>query len=614
MQIQKIILIALIVAVSFIFYFNSLFSLFVWDDNIFLLHTPYLKSFKFLPEFFSHDFWEIGPHREALFSSYYRPVLAASFMLDNLIWGNKTFGFHFTNLIFHALVSVLIFLLVERLIKDRFISLFSALLFSVHPIHSESVSFISGRVDVIALFFFLLSLILFLAYVSNRKIILYLISLLSFLVSLFTKEMTATLPLIVVCINYLFLSKLNLKDSMRNFFRFHIIGFFLVLAAYLLLRFYIFGASFIAIKTTLVSNFFSGTGPYWRVFTAIKILTIYLRLLFFPYGLKADYFFPAANSLFEPVVLLGAFVLFFFAYVAVRSAKTNPLLSFSIIWFFLTSSVVSNIFPQGNVFAERYMYVPSVGFCIGMGYLFSWLLKKDIKTNYLNWKKSMYWISVLLIVALGRVTFERNKVWKNEFTLWYETAQAVPQSIRAHFNLALAYYKIDDFAKATEQINKTLQLNPRDYPSYHLLGLMHLKKGEVDEAIKMFKQAIKVAPERASGYNGLAAAYGTKGEYKEAVEACLIALKKNPYLDEARYNLAVSYSKLGMIDEAIKEYEEYLKINPLFYTIHVETGYLYYKKGDYQKARLHWVRALQISKDYKPAQEALELLNTKSLK
>lgn len=611
MQIKKSIIIAIIAAVSFIVYFNTLFSLFVWDDNIFLLLTPYLKSFKFLPEFFKYDFWRVGPHfAEGTFSTYYRPFLAASFMLDNLLWGAKVFGFHLTNLIFHAMVSILIFLLVDRLIKNRFISLFSALLFNVHPIHSEAVSFISGRVDVIALFFFLLSLILFLDYVSTKKFTLYLFSLICFISSLLTKEAAVLLPLVILSLSFLFISKGKVRESIKDFFRFNIAGFFLVLAAYLLLRFYIFGPSFLGIKTRYITNFISGTAPFWRLFTSLKLFAFYIRLLAFPYGLKVDYFFPATNTLFEPAVLIGLFLVIFLAYLAWVNMKKNPIVSFSVAWFFISYLPISNIFPQGNVFAERYMYIPSVGFCIGIGCLFFWLLKKDVKTNYLNWKKSIYWVSVLLIIALGRVTFERNKVWQNEFTLWYETAQAVPHSIRAHFNLALVYFQLNNYEKAEKELEKVRLLNPADYPSYHLRGLMHLKKKEVDEAIKMFKQAIKVAPERASGYNGLAAAYGAKGQYKEAAEACLIALKKNPYLDEAYYNLAVSYSHLGKIDEAIKEYEIYLNINPLFYTSHFEVGNLYYKKGDYDKARLHWQRALQISKDYTPARRALEFLKT----
>lgn len=109
-------------------------------------------------------------------------------------------------------------------------------------------------------------------------------------------------------------------------------------------------------------------------------------------------------------------------------------------------------------------------------------------------------------------------------------------------------------------------------------------------------------------YNGLAVAYSKKGQYKEAIEADLMALKINPYLDEARYDLALSYSKIGLIDEAIKTYGEYLSTNFDNIDAHVDVGHLYYKRGDCQKAREHWLKALKISKDYKPAKDALKSL------
>ncbi|MFH1778478.1 MAG: tetratricopeptide repeat protein [Candidatus Omnitrophota bacterium] len=564
-----------------------------------------MKSFKFLPKFFVQDFWNIGI--QTMVSGYYRPLLAASFMLDYAFWHNNPFGYHLTNLIFHILVSVLIFFFAEMLSKDKLISFFSALLFSVHPIHTEAVSFVSGRVDVIAFAFFLLSLILFLKYTLTTKSIFYLFSLLCFFISLLVKEMAITLPLVVLCLDFLYISKRNVKSVIRNFMRFHI-GFFVVLGLYLLIRFYVIGSSFIVENVRYASNYLPGTTPHWWFFTVIKIMTFYIRLLFFPYNLKADYLFQAANSLFEPAVLLGIIIMLLFLFLAIKNVKKYTILSFSIIWFFITILPVSNIFPQGNIFAERYMYIPSVGFCIAMGFLFSWLLKKDIRMPHLNWKASVFFVFFLIIIASGRVTFERNRVWNNDFTLWYDTAKAVPNSPRAHLNLANAYYKMDFLDEAMEEVKIALKLCPSYYEALDLLGHIYLKKGLVDEAIKIYKIATEMYSERATAYNSLAVVYGKKGQYKDSIEAALIALKKNPYFDDARYNLALSYRRAGLIDEAIKAYEEYLRLYPEYPGVHVDVGHLYYKKGEYRKAKAHWLKALKISKDYKPAKDALELI------
>jgi Flp pilus assembly protein TadD len=183
--------------------------------------------------------------------------------------------------------------------------------------------------------------------------------------------------------------------------------------------------------------------------------------------------------------------------------------------------------------------------------------------------------------------------------------------MRQHtFFLGNVYAKANIFAKAIEEYNKTLKLEPlRFYDVFHSLGYIYFKKGLIDEAIKVYKiAASRPGLYRAMIYNGLATAYNKKGQYKEAIEAGLSALKYNPYLNSTHYNLALSYSGMGFIDKAINEYEEYLKVNPEYYGVRVDAGYLYYKKGDYLNARRHWLKALEIAKDYKPAKDALGLL------
>jgi len=605
MQVRKSILITLIIAACLASYFNTLFADFVYDDNIFITPNPYMKSFRYLPQFFIQDFCYVGI--EKLVSHYYRPFLAASYMLDFTIWKGDPFGYHLTNLIFHTLASILVFLLVELLIKNGFISFYSALLFSVHPVHTGAVSFISGRVDVIPPAFLLLSLVLFLKYVFDKKIIFYMFSLVSFSVALLTKEMVVTLPVIVICIDYFFLSQCNLSKVINNFLRFHL-GFLVVLGIYMLMRFQVIGKFFLPEASLQGINFFPGTHHFWRLFTAIKILTIYIRLLFFPYELNAEYFLLASNSLFEPIVLIGLAIILSLCCIAFKYAKKTPILSFSIFWFFITILPVSNIFPQGNIFAERYVYIPSVGFCIAIGFLFSSFLKKNIKTHSLNWQKSLSILFFLLIIALGRVTYERNKVWEDDFSLWHETVKASPYSPVAHANLASVYYNLNLWDKAIEEANMTIKLDPLFYQAFFVLGNAYLKKGETEEAIEAYKKAIEIVPNSDMAYNRLAIAYGKNGQYKKAIKAGLTALEMNPYCDWARYNLAVNYSFLGLVDEAVDSYEKYLETNPDFPGVYVDLGYLYYKKGDYKKAREKWFAALKLSEDFQPAKKALMLL------
>jgi len=295
-------------------------------------------------------------------------------------------------------------------------------------------------------------------------------------------------------------------------------------------------------------------------------------------------------------------------YVAIKNIKTKPIISFSIIWFFITILPVSNIIPQGNIFAERYLYLPSVGFCTGIALLLSWLLKKDVKTRFLNYKKTVYVLFFLLIIALGRITYERNKVWYNDFTLWTDTVEASPNSPAVHLNLAVVYYNLNLFDKAMSEINIYLKLKPLSSEALFILGNIYLKKGLLVKAIEEFRKVIDISPKHSKVYVSLSAAYYLNFQYQKAIEAALNALKLNPNLDSAHYNLALSYRNIGLTEEAISSFEDFLRTNPNRFDVNVEVGNLYYHKGNHQKAKEHWLKALEISKDYQPAKDALKLL------
>ncbi|MFC1709895.1 tetratricopeptide repeat protein, partial [Candidatus Omnitrophota bacterium] len=201
-------------------------------------------------------------------------------------------------------------------------------------------------------------------------------------------------------------------------------------------------------------------------------------------------------------------------------------------------------------------------------------------------------------------------VWQNDFTLWFDTAEALPESHRVHFNLGQAYYKLNLLDEAIAEYNKSLQLLPSsfDYEVLVAAGHTYLKKGLIDAAIKAFKMAVTISPEKVTAYDSLAIAYGEKGDYEEAIRLSIEVLEKEPGRIPTLYFLAINYAKAGLVDEAIDAYEEYLKLDPYYASSYVDLGHLYYKKSDYQKAKSCWLKALDMFKDYQPAKDALKLL------
>jgi len=606
MRVRNIYLIGLIVLVALFSYFNTFSAGYVWDDLVLIVQNPYVKSFRFLPDFLTHDIWKIGV--STINSGYYRPLLATSFMVDYAFWKDNPLGFHLTNLIFHILICALIFIFLKMLIRNRFVPFVASLIFAAHSIHTESVSFISGRVDLIAFFFMLLSLILYFKDRQQSRPAYYLVSCSCFFLALLNKEMAVTLPLLLVSLDYLFISKEGWRGVRKGFLR-RYSGYFIAFVLYLGLRSLFLDWSFIAANVRSSSNFMPGSGHFWRLFTAAKIFAMYLRLLIFPYAQSADYFFKPASSLFEPLVMGGVGAVFLLAWLIFKNAKKDPAVSFALSWLLITVLPVINLVPQGNVFAERYMYIPSLGFCLSMGLFFYWLLNIKVKTNFLNWKKTVYLLVAFYIIALGRVCFERNKVWENDLVLWFETSKVSPNSPRAHMNLSSAFYGVGELDRALVEIKAALRLYPTSYDSLLILGQIYLKQEKVEEAIQAFRYAISIYPDRAGAFNSLAVALGQKGQYLEAIDACKSSLKINPYFDWAIFNLALNYSKTGQEDMAIEEFKRYLTINPSSLAALTEMGKAYIEKKEFEIAKVFLRRALKIDALYKPAQEALQKLD-----
>lgn len=598
----------IIILACFAAYSNTLSAKFVWDDAPLIRNNPYITSFKYLPNFFSEDIWDIG--LQNMTSGYYRPLLGLSFMLDYHFWKMDPFGFHLTNLILHILICLLIFALIEKLFARRSVAFFTALFFGVHPVHTESVSFICGRVDLICLFFMLGSLWLFLEYLGSRKAMLYILSLAGFMAALLVKEMAVIFPFLLIGIDYLCIAKLRARRIIKNTFYLHM-GFFLVMGAYLLLRYYFVGWEFMQSKNFIFSNFTYGTSLFWRPFTVLKIIAYYFRVLLFPFNLNADYIFPPANSFFELPVITGLIIVAGLFYLALKCAKKNVIVTFAVFWLFITYFPVSNIIPSGNIFAERYLYIPSIGFCLAVSFFVVRISQLKVKTTSLNWQKSVFLLFILVNLVFLRATFERNKVWRNEFTLWYETSLVSPDSGRAHLNLGNVYATIDYDDQAIEEFNALLHSNA-DTRWYTYLfnnsGLIYLKKGLNDEAIKAFNIASNLNPDASMVYNNLSTAYGRKGEYKKSIKMALKALSKNPYFYSAHYNLALGYAGLGSDREAIREYKKYLEVMPDDIGVLMAVGHLYYKQGDKEKARQEWEYVLKICKGNQEAKDALKLL------
>lgn len=446
--------ILIITALAIGLYSNTLRNGFVYDDEFTIVNNTLVKSFDNLPLLFD---------KAAYFSRSgelsYRPLVTLTYFLDYTLYGLKPWGYHLTNILLHTINGVLVYIfliLIHQCQKAKgragFQTLIISLLFVSHPILTEAVNAISFREELLVFLFYLATMNIYLWLRTNTisprsSVFIYTISCLTFILALLSKEMAATLPVIIICFDSIFSDE---KKKLMLFNPYNI-GFMLIAIAYLYLRFHYF------------YNPVEGHMLHWlleeRLLTFPWLLLNYIKLVLFPVSLSADYVVVPIKSLFPPLLIASAgFILALIVFKTIRVEKDT---AFGIFLFIITLIPVYNIIPINDPFSERYLYLPAFGFAIIMG---SYICRRiDRNTIY----KSLYMVIFLLIVSfycLG-VT-NRNKTWKDGYSLWSDTTKKMPNSSRAHNGLGVLLADKGDLDGAEFHFRTALRYKPDDLKAY----------------------------------------------------------------------------------------------------------------------------------------------------
>lgn len=529
--------------ISFFIYFNSLQNDFLFDDKVIVKDNPIITSLKNIPKIFVSNYWANTPYENQVF--LYRPLVISSFAIDYVFWGKNPYGFHLTNVLFHSINSVLIFFFVRGLIRGLSpvfsgtvpiasisVAFLSAFLFSVHTIHTEPVNMIVGRTELLSAFFILVSLIFLLKVtvpelgtqrswvVSPTNTIL---SLLFFLFALLSKESSAVLPILIFIL--LVASPrsrrprgqgtgFSLRKTIKN-----LLPFFVVFIIYFIFRSIVLKGIF----STAQSGIFMDKSTATLIFTMIKAFAYYLRLLVYPVGLSPDYpDFNFSYSLFDFDVIISCLIIFSVIVLVVagfslRSSGTVPIL---LIFIFLLP--VSNIIPIGAILAERFLYFPSIGFC-----MFLSLIPSFVPLSFKLIKKVIYTIIILLGVWFAYLTVIRNFDWKNDEALWSKTLKYHPENVKAAYHIAEIELSKKNYDRAIELYEKSIKFYPKhtwnaDKKSkanvYYKFGELYYKKENYIKSKENFNKCIELAPTLVDAYVYLGNCCVNLNELNEAVK------------------------------------------------------------------------------------------------
>ncbi|MBW1839869.1 MAG: tetratricopeptide repeat protein [Deltaproteobacteria bacterium] len=545
---------------------------------------------------------------------------ALDYFLNQNLWGHleglNPFGFHFSNLVYHVITVLLVFLVINALTDNIRVAFLAALLFSIHPVHTESVAYISGRRDILSTLFYLLGFYFFIRYRSSSRLSYSALFLLCYLLALGSKEMAVTLPLLCFCYDMVGTLQITGIEKKAGSFKriFRAIKGVVVKYRYFYLMFFIAASYFtyykVWIKSPSQRHSFYGESILLHFLTVFKIIVHYLRLMFYPVNLTADYSyngFPIASSLFDPAVLTAILILACILYGLWRLLITSPLMSLGVLWWFLALLPVCQIFPHHELMAEHYLYLPSVGLFL----FIALVVIKGLETG--KWRTITYSFLCVIVVLFSARTACRNRDWKDSVTLWEKTVKCVPRCLRAQNNLGVWYYNQGRYQKAKERHKLAIRLNPYCAESYNNLGNDYLAGGLYKEAEEQYKRALQLNPDFEKARYNLGIIYIKEGRNEEAYLQFREVLKTKPKFAHAYFGLGIIailekdsfYNFYQDIDMAAIMFRLAIKRNPGFAEAHSNLGNLYKIRGEYQKAEQELIKAIQLKPDLLKAYKSL---------
>jgi tetratricopeptide (TPR) repeat protein len=522
----------LIALLGFAVYFNSLSGEFIWDDNLLVKQNIYIRSWANLGDIFTRH---IGGGATVVEGSSYRPVQIITYMIDYSLWGLNPFGYHFTNILLHIFAALALYWLVTILFGNLFLSLVTAVLFVVHPVHTEAVSYIAGRADSLALGFMMLCFVFYVKSLRVRSKKLYVLTLLSFTLALFSRESALILPVLLLLYHYSFKEKIGGKQFVS------MLG---VMVIYSLLR-----ATILAVEITHTTTFLQRLPGFFVA------MTNYIRLLFLPFDLHMEYGNKLFN-MFDFKAILGLIILSVLVIYIFQQKKRNALIFFSLSWFLITLLPSSNLYPLNAYMAEHWLYLPSIGFFLACAL--------GLRSIY-KIKSLRIGVIILIMGAAGffsYLTVNQNKYWHNSVDFFTRTLKYAPDSAKVCNNLGNSYNDIGDKEKAMDFYIKTIAIDPEYAEGYYNLGVVYKDMSRNKEAIAALGKAIEFNPKDARAYNNLGIVYNAVGRKSESIAAYRKAIEIVPNFAQVYNNLGVVYQELGKYEEAAALYKKAITIDP----------------------------------------------------
>lgn len=540
------VLITILMLTCLFAYYNSLNSPFILDDKDKIVENQdigHLDRLVYPYDKKVHNFNRNDPSR---------PMTYFTFFLNYRFGKLNPFGYHIFNTCLHVLNTVLLFLLIRNILfliykKDHpFFPFFTALLFASHPINTSAVTYVFSRSDLLAAFFYLSSLLLFINTLKRDKKQ-YTLSILCFILALLSKQSAVTLPAMILLIDYMFLSNFDLKNLLKR--KSYHLAFWGILLVYLAIRYAYLGGI-----GDIEANSPWGRGEYLII--QPYVIQRYLQMLAFPTGLCIDHAIQPLKLtdfrvLASFLILIGIFISSYYLYK--KKTDSSKLILFFILWFIITLSPTSSFFPTTTALAENRLYLAGIGPYVIIVFLYYLVFSKS---GFYDTMPGTILIVLLLlhVFSLGLLTFKRNRLFDIPALMWEDVISKYPgQNARAYNNLGIIYAAEGNYNDAITEFDNSLKVDPAYANAHYNLGLSFEKQGVYDKAIDEYDKTLIIDQYFAKALLNLGNLYYHQKTYLKAIDNYqkILDMDRNNY--DALNNLAVIYYEQKRYKEALEK-------------------------------------------------------------
>jgi protein O-mannosyl-transferase len=545
-----------------------------WDDGAYLTENAAVRELS----------WS---SIKTMFSSFYVacyvPLTILSYAVEYHVAGLDPFVYHATSLILHLGNCLLVFWFIYLLSAHLPAAFVTALLFGLHPLHVESVAWVSERKDVLCTFFYLTALVSYLYYCRAQRLTRYLLSLFLFICALLSKAMAITLPCVLLLCDYFKHRPWNSRVLWEK------VPFFLLTA--------IFAGVALYAQQTLggVRNQPSVSLLETAVIAGYG-LVFYLGKMIAPFSLSCLYPYPAAAAGLPVSFYAGAMLALMLLSATAYAARYSRTVSFGVLFFLFTIAPVLQLVPIGQAMAaDRYTYIPSIGLLYlaaeGFARLRGSYGKSAQKRNRL-----LIPAAVGICAMLCVLTWQRCRVWKDGVTLWNDVIQKYPGDPISYHNRGLAYKDAGDYERAVADFTTALSINPQFIDAYNNRGLAYKNNREYKKALSDFDIAISLRPRYVKAWCNRGLTHTITGQYQKAIEDLTRAVAIDPQFALAYYNRGNAYAALDDDEHAIADYTQSLSLDPSSAEAYNNRANLLLKEKLYDRAIADYTQALK----YKP--------------